>query len=84
MSAVTLPPSASILPRAPRQSSMGVSPTKAMPLRRATAQTTAMHPVSAAPSRFAVWRSLENTMDRYASYGALTLGVVALCAVVVL
>lgn len=43
-----------------------------------------MHPVSAAPSRFAVWRSLENQMDRYASYGALTLGVVALCVVIVL
>lgn len=54
-----------------------------MSLRRTASQTTAMHPVPA-PSRFAVWRSLETQMDRYASYGALTLGVVALCAVMVL
>jgi hypothetical protein len=39
-----------------------------------------MHLHATAPSRFAVWRSLEHPSDQLASMGALGIGLVALGA----
>ena len=70
MAAITLPPD---------DASMGVGPTMAKLLRRATTQATAMSATRVLPaSRYAIWRSLETQVDRWASYGALALGVSAL------
>lgn len=94
MSAVLLPPSASLLPelREPRatpteDASMGVSPTLPMPLSRTMAPSDTMHVVAvrtATPSRFSIWRELESRSDRLASYGALAVGVASLLAFVLL
>lgn len=98
MSAVLLPPTATLLPelrdaRAPpsaegnHDASMGVSPTLAMPLSRTMAPTGTMHVVAArtaTPSRFSIWRELESRTDRLASYGALAVGVGSLLAFILL
>lgn len=73
MGAVVLLPDASI----------GVSPPETVPLSQPTFHADVV-PMSAAaapaPSRFAVWRSLETRADVLASFGAL--GVAALTLVV--
>jgi hypothetical protein len=78
MSAVVLVPDVSI----------GVSPTQAAPLSQPPTNTEAITmaapALSALPSRYAIWRSLESRADRLASYGALALGVLAIVAYVVI
>ena len=67
--------------------SMGVSPTEAVPLSQPETQASLV-PMSAAlgpaPSRFAVWRSLESRADSLASLGALAFAVLAVVAYAVL
>lgn len=72
--------SAVLVPPSERVASMGVSPTKTMPLSSPTLPTDAMsaHVHTAAPhapSRLAVWQTLEPRIDRVASYVALSVGL---------
>jgi hypothetical protein len=62
--------------------SMGVSPTLAVPLSQPRDQGSAMHATARAPSRFAVWRTLESRADALASWGALAVGLLAAVAYV--
>lgn len=61
--------------------SIGVSPPEAEPLRPVTFQEEPML-TPAAPSRFAIWRSLETRADRLASYGALAFAFTVVLAYV--
>lgn len=68
--------------------SMGVSPPLAVPLSQPCAHegtVTMSAPVALAPapSRFAIWRTLETRADRLASYGALAVAFAAVLAYVV-